>query len=287
MIVEPPCTALPARHVRPRRTRDADVVDAAVLRRSGGPRSRPSPCGSHGRHVRDRHRLAVALRRDRSEQRAVARRRRTSSAPISTGRSAFRSQPSRERRAGAEPDGRERRSRARSARSPTITPARRRRRTRAGALPLPAAVRQDEVEVVARVRAAAHSSTPLQAARRRASRRSLAARSAIASPGPAPRTTTSRCPPSVGHVHLVSVACRALDHRRAGRAERDLHGDLCERLGAADRRVADRIRGELLVRDDEPVVVARADPGVGEPDLLDDALHALRPRPRRRAAAAA
>src|ERR671932_616996 len=45
------------------------------------------------------------------------------------------------------------------------------------------------------------------------------------------------------------------DRAEIGR-QRDLDGHLRERLRAADRGVADGIRGELLVRDDEAVVLA-------------------------------
>ena len=73
------------------------------------------------------------------------------------------------------------------------------------------------------------------------------------------------------HVHLVRLRPqRVYDGPQVG-GQPGPDGDLGERLGAADRGVADGIRGELLVRDDESVVVAGPDPGVREADLLDDA----------------
>src|SRR5207247_3072606 len=52
--------------------------------------------------------------------------------------------------------------------------------------------------------------------------------------------------------------------------ERQLDVDLGELLARPDRRVANRLARELLVRDHDARLVARPDVGVGEPDLLDD-----------------
>jgi hypothetical protein len=53
--------------------------------------------------------------------------------------------------------------------------------------------------------------------------------------------------------------------------ERNLDGHVRELLSAANGRIQDGIRGDLLVRDDEPVVVVDADERVRETDLLDHA----------------
>ena len=116
------------------------------------------------------------------------------------------------------------------------------------------------------------------ARRRRAARRARGAgRSRRARPtssrGTHLRTTMVALSPARSVTYTSSPSPRATraPARRSGPSGH-LNGHLRQRLGAADRRVADRIRGELLVGHDEPVVVAGADPGVGEADLLDDAL---------------
>jgi hypothetical protein len=52
----------------------------------------------------------------------------------------------------------------------------------------------------------------------------------------------------------------------------NLNADLGDLLPAANRGVADGIRGEFLVRDDEPRLVGGPNERLGEPDLLDDAV---------------
>jgi hypothetical protein len=71
---------------------------------------------------------------------------------------------------------------------------------------------------------------------------------------------------------LVPLARRlgleVLDERAKVGCRRNLHGDLGELGGTADRGVADGIRGQLLVRDHEAGVVLGADERVHEADLL-------------------
>src|SRR5262249_32698932 len=58
-------------------------------------------------------------------------------------------------------------------------------------------------------------------------------------------------------------------------AKWNLNSDLGDLLSTADRGVADGIRGQLLVRDHEPVAVLSSDEGVDEADLFDDSLGVL------------
>ena len=207
---------------------------------------------------------------------------------MSTGCSASGRSP---RRAPRPPRGRRDRNDRRDHdgdRPPTITPARRRRLTRLGALPLASAVREDEVEVVLR-RAAAHARSvagkaappPGASVKPTAhARRALAARGAGRSPHVRPTSRRRPAPherssPSSAASSVTSDLL-AVGRERGDSAPQVASAGTCtvasrNRLGVPDRRVADRLRRELLVRDDEPVVVARAQPGVGEADLLDDA----------------
>src|SRR5581483_448107 len=142
--------------VRPRGARDADVVDAAVL-----PEATVLDCHRRARHpdgdVPESDRLTVALCGDRPEQRAVAR---VDERVLADLDRAQRIQVAarRERRAGAQPDRRDEHG-DRSGdgrRDQPCTPA---ALDPLRALPLAAALREDEVEVV--VTALHADSTPV------------------------------------------------------------------------------------------------------------------------------
>ena len=219
--------------------------------------------------------------------RAASRRarRRTSSAPISTGRSVFRSQlcesaapapsPTREHRDDDDDRERRRRSRPRGGGGGCAS-ARFRFRPR---------WREDEVEVVVSG-AAAHARSLLEALGERDAQLALGALGDALAGDPLRTRIVALSPVrSLTNTSSPSPFSDSTTPRRSGPAGTSTVTSASVSR-AADRGVADGIRGELLVRDDEPVVVAGADPGVGEADLLDDALRALAPRPRRRAAAA-
>ena len=240
---------------------------------------------------RERDGLAVPLGRDRAEQRCRRRRRRTSSGRSATGLQAREVAARRERGAGAEAG--QRRSTA------TTPPASRRGRRRAPAAAAAVALacrwRRAVPCSCERSRAASsrqssqRRSATIPSARSRsctASRRSLSARSTACRLGTQRPHRDRRVGAEVGHVDLGRVVLERRDQRAqvGGRAAPARSPRRASR--AADRRVADRLGDELLVRDHEPVVVGRSYPGVGEADLLDDAARRLRSRPRRRAAPA-
>jgi hypothetical protein len=70
---------------------------------------------------------------------------------------------------------------------------------------------------------------------------------------------------------IRDVVAQGVDRTVQIGGERQRHRHLRERLAAADRRVHDRVGGELVVRDDEPPLFDGADERVGEADLLHHA----------------
>ena len=116
---------------------------------------------------------------------------------------------------------------------------------------------------------------------REARRRHRAADRSVRAPSGTPASTKRRtatvaaCSPR--RVTTTSSECgsSAADRGSQVDSERHLHGDLGESAVVADRRVADGLRDELLVRDHEPVRVGGANPRVDQPDLLDDAADAV------------
>src|SRR5581483_865630 len=172
--------------VGPRGAHDADVVDRSVLvvaavldrhRRLREPR----------RHLRERHRDAVVIGRDRAEQRAVARVDERVLADLDRPqRVEVAADSERGPRAEAEHeeqcDDRCAERTENQARAPPAPEPRR-------ALSLSAALGEDEVEIVEAAAARAQEAVPPASRPASAMRRSLAARSAAASPGIHLRTT--------------------------------------------------------------------------------------------------
>ena len=125
---------------------------------------------------------------------------------------------------------------------------------------------------------AAHAQTPSARRRRWArNRRSCSRRSAATSSSAAARTVTVAESTERADVDLRVALARDVFAQRVesgveiGR-QRERHGHLGERLATADRRVDDRVGGELAVRHDESPAIDRPDERVGEADLLDDAV---------------
>ena len=71
------------------------------------------------------------------------------------------------------------------------------------------------------------------------------------------------------------LAAKQIEDDLEVRAQWDLHRDLRALGPVDDRGVADGIRGQFLVGDDEPGVVVGTNERVREPDLLDDALDSV------------
>ena len=283
MIVEPPSTTLPAvtsfhaARAMPDVVDAAVLVEAAVLDRDGRARQ---PL----RHLRESRPARGCARRGSSRAASRHARRRTSSGRSRPGAACSGRSSARARRPAPSPTREQRRRRATIANVPRITPARRRRLMRSARFFF--RPRWRRMKSRSSASGAGSRGPPSRGARR--ARRAGRSRRARPTPRRDPLAHEDRrlvaC--QVAHEHFFPFAPQRLERRRADPGLRHLDGHLGERRLAPDRGVADGIRGELLVRDDEPVVVAGADPGVGEADLLDDPLRALRSRPRPRAAAA-